>query len=1524
MIRTVRARGVRLAALALACLPAAGRAALAAPSGSPSRESVTPSVAVARTDAPTPVVRARLAPLRLAGSPLGPFQPTEAPSLEGSPVEYLIVTSQAMAGEFARLAAWKTAKGVPAVVRTVTEVRAAAVQGCDFAETLRNYLRDAYQLWGVRFVLLAGDTDIIPARYVAMQMLNFDFPISDLYYSCLDGTWNADGDAFFGEPPAAPGAASDEADLVSEVYLGRAPVSTSAEAKVFVDKTLGYELPVQQDFQHKILFLAEVLFPTNYDPQGPPPSADGAEYAEEVAHLLPAGMQVRKLYEATQLWEGSEPLTRLGATQAIDAGNGTVVHVGHGFRYTLSLGDASLTVREAAELVNGPRAGLFYMLNCTATAFDFESMAETLLHNPDGGATVVIGATREAFPATARTYQLAFFDKLFVQGERRVGVAMTESRHQLLLPFLPAVELWTQLVYTLLGDPELGIATRVEALQVEGVPASLHVGPQQVSLTVHDAQGPLDRALVCFSKPGDEYRVARTGANGVVVLDVEPGTAGTLDLTVTGYDHLPYRATLPVTLAGAGLTLASTQVSDDGGGSGTGNQDGRLDAGETATLRLILHNSGNTTRTGIAATLTTTDPAVTILQGTSAYPNLAASQEAAGVSPFVVRLAPSVSDGSVVTMSLAVQYASGSASHRVELLVRAASPLLANLRLDDSRAGNGNGVQEAGEAVDLFYRLENRGGGTALQVSLALVAVDPTLETLVDSVTVADIPPGATVEIATPLVVREPDTELSRPAELWLRHLQNAEGSFIAFDLRRPEVPTGLSFASSDASDVIQIRWNPVNDFDRLGYHVHRADAPAGPFVRVDTDLPLHGTYRDVGLAPSHRYYYRVTALDRTFLEGDPSLTVSVSTNPPLVSGWPNDANDFSASTPGVADVDGDGGLDVVVAAKQVLAWDAHGIELRDADQNAATWGVLYGHGEVFGPVAIADLDRAPGREIVVATWDPISRFVTVVNGEGADLPGWPRPLAPAAESHRGSQVPPVVANLDDRGAPEILLAARDGRLYGWHADGSEIADGDASAATQGVLFDTGSPFLRCAPAVAPLDPSSPGQEIVFGGTNGKLYVLDAQGRPLPGWPRTAPLGGDPFGTVFASGICIADLERDGQREMVFLESSGRLHAMHTDGSELPGFPVGGIQALSGSVVPSPALGNLQGDGALEIVVGGSDGRIHVFDAHGIALLPQPFFSGAVSESSPLLGDVDGDGEIEILFGNENAVLHAWNLDGSEVDGFPIALGAELRATPTLEDVNGDGNADLLAQSWEGRITLWDLGVPWVPSRFPWPTHRGSIHRTGEYGFAVPTPLALTDLHAVFEAGRGVWLSWRGGTEVGERQWRVRRAGPFAAEPERGEAEWTQGAVVVATLRGHGELQCLDASAAPASWYGYLIEVEGEEGFRIAAVLTLFTAPASELRLHAAVPNPFNPNTRLAFDVPALAGATVAVAVRLDLIDARGRVVATPVRGMLRPGPHAIQWDGRDASGREAPSGVYVARLSAADRVVTRKLTLLR
>ena len=93
----------------------------------------------------------------------------------------------------------------------------------------------------------------------------------------------------------------------------------------------------------------------------------------------------------------------------------------------------------------------------------------------------------------------------------------------------------------------------------------------------------------------------------------------------------------------------------------------------------------------------------------------------------------------------------------------------------------------------------------------------------------------------------------------------------------------------------------------------------------------------------------------------------------------------------------------------------------------------------------------------------------------------------------------------------------------------------------------------------------------------------------------------------------------------------------------------------------------------------------------------------------------------------------------------------------------------------------------------------------------------------------------------------------------------------------------------------------------------------SVLRLHAPVPNPFNPATSLAFDVPQGDSA-----IRLDIIDMRGRVVARLLQAPLPPGRHAVTWNGRDTGGREVPSGVYVARLRAGETLVTRKLTLLR
>ncbi|UCE02298.1 MAG: hypothetical protein JSW67_13770 [Candidatus Latescibacterota bacterium] len=1460
-----------------------------------------------------------LQPQRITTPHRGAFLPAAQPSLEGSAVEYLIITSQEMASAFAPLAEWKTRKGVPAVVRTLADVEEAAEQGSDLAETVRNYIRDAYLLWGVRFVLLGGDTDVIPSRYVTMQLLELQNPVTELYYSGLDGNWNDDGDAFFGEPPS-PDNPDGEADFDAEVYLGRAPVSTLAEAELFVDKTLRHETPPDLGFQDELLLLAEVLFPTDYVPGGPPPSADGAVFAEEIAALAPPWARVTRLYEAAPLWPGSAPLTTSSATQAINSGFGTVVHIGHGWRYTLSCGDGSLDVGDAVRFNNSRRAGLFYLLNCTATAFDFESMAEALLLNPAGGATAVVGAAREAFPLAARQYQARFFEHLYVLGERQVGVAMTHSREYFITPTLPTVDRWTQLVYTLLGDPELPLWTRArDDLQVNGVPETLSLGRQELVVEVRNAEGPLLDALVCLQKLGEEYRVARTDASGLATFTLELVREGDVQLTVTAPDHVPVQRQVPALAQDVSLVVLEAGIVDDGGTAGIGNLDGRVDAGETAGLAVRVQNAGSALAPGFTAELRSHDSAVEVLRASARYADLIAGAEAVPDTAFVVRVAPDVGDGSLVTLEVDLQLANGSESRRVEFVVHAARVALRGLRLDDTRAGDADGVQDAGEEVDLYYTLENRGSGAALSAQVLLETPQAGLEVLVALADFAEIAPGAQVESTTPLTIREMDVAAAHSVRLRVAHLQSPAETGVWVDFRPPPVPAEVTSGSVATADVVNLGWAAVDVHDLLGYHVYRSESETGTFVRINSSVVPQAYFRDVGLEPSMRYFYKVSAVDAAWLEGESGAVVSVSTNPPLLDGWPIDTNQFTASTPGVGDVDADGVLDVVVGADQIFVWDADGIELLDADSNPRTWGVFFGDFQVFGSMTVADLDAEPGREIVAATWDVDERYAVVLDANGQPTPGWPQPLVPVPEALRGSQVPPVVANLDASGAPEILIAARDGRLYGWHADGSEIADGDLNPATSGVLLDTGAAFLRSAPGVADLDPDRPGLEIALGSTNGLLYVLDAQGRALPGWPRATFGGGIPFGTQLLSGVSIADLDRDGRLEMIFLESEGRLHAMHLDGSELAGFPVEGITAIGISVVPSPAIGDLQGDADLEVVVAGSDGAVHLFDAAGQALFAQPIVAGAASESSPVLGDVDNDGEIEIVFGDDEGIVHVWNLDGTDVDGFPLAIGSEARATPVLTDLDGDGLADLVTLAWDGLVRVQALGVPWEVSRFPWPEHRGNAHRTGVHGYDVPTPVTVTDLQAQQTREGGVLLSWRGAATQNDRAWRILRAGPFEREPQAHTA-WIGAASQVGEMRGNGELHFVDTQVERGAWYAYaLVTIEGERE-SIAGTIALQVLAPSVLALHPASPNPFNPGTRIAFDLP---GAT-STPVRLAVYDIHGRRVKLLLQATLRPGPHAVDWNGHDDLGRPTGSGVYVVRLQTSSDVLTRKLTRIR
>jgi len=92
----------------------------------------------------------------------------------------------------------------------------------------------------------------------------------------------------------------------------------------------------------------------------------------------------------------------------------------------------------------------------------------------------------------------------------------------------------------------------------------------------------------------------------------------------------------------------------------------------------------------------------------------------------------------------------------------------------------------------------------------------------------------------------------------------------------------------------------------------------------------------------------------------------------------------------------------------------------------------------------------------------------------------------------------------------------------------------------------------------------------------------------------------------------------------------------------------------------------------------------------------------------------------------------------------------------------------------------------------------------------------------------------------------------------------------------------------------------------------------SEYALHPAYPNPFNPTSTIQYDLPE------AAEVSLTIYDLLGREVVRLVEGRIEAGFHKAVWNGRNAWGRETPTGIYIARLVTPVYTKSIKMVLLR
>lgn len=345
--------------------------------------------------------------------------------------------------------------------------------GLDLPEKIRNAIREKYMNEGVDYVLLGGNSLLVPHRGLSCQVFSGgtwissnDIP-SDLYYAGLDGTWDDNSNGIYGEYSDTTDL--EEADLLPELAVGRMPASDEVGLKNMIVKSIRYqEEPIVEEM-NKHVFFGEFLWND--------PISWAADYLELLIGLrndngyttqgLISGLNIKKWYDQDSLDYWDETTVK----QELAQGYSFLHHDGHA--NTSYMMKFSLSEVQDSDFVsvNGidHTTPVFYSHGCNCGGFDYSTcIASKIVTSPYisvGGAFnsrygwFNEGQTEGPSIHLHREFENAIYGLHYNQ----FGWALTLSRIST-TPWVTALGQWEQNAlrwnfYTIniLGDPAMSI-----------------------------------------------------------------------------------------------------------------------------------------------------------------------------------------------------------------------------------------------------------------------------------------------------------------------------------------------------------------------------------------------------------------------------------------------------------------------------------------------------------------------------------------------------------------------------------------------------------------------------------------------------------------------------------------------------------------------------------------------------------------------------------------------------------------------------------------------------------------------------------------------------------------------------------------------------------------------------------------------------------------------------------------------------------------------------------------------------------
>jgi uncharacterized protein (TIGR03382 family) len=416
---------------------------------------------------------------------------TRGPSqLPPGDYQYVIITPEifvdlADPGSLESLRDARIAGGLTARIETLEWIQAnfdgqRPDGGQDDATRVRQFLQAAHDEWGTQYALLVGDADagdvggesgdnLMPVRGLWVdggQEMRDNIP-ADIYYSCLDGTYDYSADGQYGERWDGP--SGGEVDLLAELYVGRAPADTSKEVQNFVNKTLAYENGAG-NWLKEVWMLGEWLFD---GPVWGGDFMDGLIEGSSTGGYTTLGFSSLSFYECHTLYDrdegGQESWDAADLIPILNNGPHIVNHLGH------SNNDYNMRMftQDADGLFN-IHPFLHYSQGCYNGAFDNslgpemgnrieaqDCFAEHLLLGEHGAFATCsnsrYGLGSYTTDGPSHHFHRQFWDAFFAEGKTTIGEAFADCKDDNSSGFVDLGNRWAGFTVNLLGDPAVAL-----------------------------------------------------------------------------------------------------------------------------------------------------------------------------------------------------------------------------------------------------------------------------------------------------------------------------------------------------------------------------------------------------------------------------------------------------------------------------------------------------------------------------------------------------------------------------------------------------------------------------------------------------------------------------------------------------------------------------------------------------------------------------------------------------------------------------------------------------------------------------------------------------------------------------------------------------------------------------------------------------------------------------------------------------------------------------------------------------------